>query len=71
MGPRLLIFVLAIILNDMLWSMGLISEFIGEIKLKNNVASLLVFAIFILEFLVLAEEALLEESAFVQVKLFI
>ena len=71
MGPRLLIFVLAIILNDMLWSMGLISEFIGEVELENNVASLLVFAIFILEFLVLAEEALLEEPAFVQVKLFI
>lgn len=71
MDPRLLIFVLAIILNDMLWSMGLISEFIGEVELENNVASLLVFAIFILEFLVLAEEALLEESAFVQVKLFI
>ena len=71
MDPRLLIFVLAIILNDMLWSMGLISEFIGKVELENNVASLLVFAIFILEFLVLAEEALLEESAFVQVKLFI
>lgn len=71
MDSRLLIFVLAIILNDMLWSMGLISEFIGKVELENNVASLLVFAIFILEFLVLAEEALLEESAFVQVKLFI